>query len=134
MTKNLEFYSTPNELSQFYAELIGKHKGILAMLEAKDVVSPIRFQVGFKFYEDRTKRFPSERVHPANHVVLSCRGKVNFGVVSLNKTTSLVLALHDCKFSMAEVDINRIEEWFRSTSRPSEAKQKSRLLPLLKLL
>lgn len=78
------------------------------MIEAKEVVSAIRFQVGFKFYEDRTKRFLSERVHSANRIVLSCRGKYNFGVVSYNKLTSLVLVLHDCKFSMADVDISRI--------------------------
>ena len=50
----------------------------------------------------------------------------------------MVLVLHDCKFGMAEVDINRIEEWFRNTSKPDvkiEGKEKqSRLLPLLKLL
>lgn len=102
------------------------------MLEAKEVASAIRYQVGFKFYEDRVKRFPSERTHPVNHVVLSCRGKSNFGVVSMNKTNRIVLALQDCKFSMAEVDILRIEEWFRNTSQ-GRTKQ-SKLLPLLKLL
>lgn len=71
-------------------------------------------------------------------MVVSCRGKNNFGVISYNKGTSMVLVLHDCKFGMAEVDINRIEEWFRNTSKPDvkiEGKEKqSRLLPLLKLL
>lgn len=106
------------------------------MLEAKEVVSAIRFQVGFKFYEERTKRFPSERSHPSGHVVVSCRGRNNYGVVSLNKANALVIVLHDCKFSMADVDINRIEDWFRSTNRldPKPEPKQSRLLPLLKLL
>jgi hypothetical protein len=100
------------------------------------VVSGIRFQVGFKFYEERSKRFPSERVHPAGHVVVSCRGRNNYGVLSLNKASALVIALHDCKFRMAEVDITRIEDWFRSTNRlePKPEPKQSRLLPLLKLL
>lgn len=74
--------------------------------------------MGFKFYEERTKSFPSERVHPQGHVVMSCRGGNSFGVISFNKGTSMVLVLHDCKFSMAEVDINRIEKWLRNASKP----------------
>jgi hypothetical protein len=42
-------------------------------------------------------------------VVVSSRGKNNFGVISYNKLTSQVIVLYDCKFSMADIDINRIE-------------------------
>lgn len=115
------------------ADVVRHHKRILTILETKEIVSAIRYQVGFKFYEDRTKRMLSERAHPANHVVLSCRGKNNFGVASYNKLTSHVIVLHDCKFSMAEIDISRVEEWLRSVGKPLVA-EKSRILPLLKLM
>lgn len=112
---------------------------MLALLECKELSSAIRFQVGYKFYEDRSKKYISERAHLPNHVVLSCRGLHNFGVVSYNKLTANVLVLYDCKFSMADVDINRIEDWLRAVAKPSPEKaiekgEKSRILPLLKLL
>lgn len=111
---------------------------MLALLECKELISAIRFQVGYKFYEDRSKKYCSDRAHLPNHVVLSCRGIHNFGVVSYNKLTANVLVLYDCKFSMADVDILRIEEWLRAVGRPLaervEKGEKSRILPLLKLL
>lgn len=115
------------------AEVVRTNKRILTILETKEVVTAIRYQVGFKFYEDRTKRILSERAHPSNHVVVSCRGRNNFGVVSYNKLTSHVIALHDCKFSMAEVDIGRVEEWLRGVGKPLGG-EKSRILPLLRLM
>jgi hypothetical protein len=122
-----------------FSELITHHTKIIALMECLELTSSIRFQVGYKFYEDRSKKYISERAHLPNHVVLSCRGIHNFGVVSYNKLTSNVLVLYDCKFSMADVDITRIEEWLRAVSKPTSDRpvgkmEKSRILPLLKLL
>jgi hypothetical protein len=50
---------------------------------------------------------------------MSFRGKYNFGVVSYNKNTKNILVLYDCKFSMAEVDINRVESWMAGLGKVS---------------
>jgi hypothetical protein len=106
-------------LARFFSELIILYRRVLTLLECKELNSAIRFQVGYKFYEDRNKKYISERAHLPNHVVLSCRGLHNFGVVSYNKLTANVLVLYDCKFSMADVDINRIEDWLRAVAKPT---------------
>jgi hypothetical protein len=37
------------------------------------------------------------------------RGKINFGVISLNQALNLVIVLEDCKLGMAECDVKAIE-------------------------
>ena len=54
---------------------------------------------------------------------MSFRGLSNFGVVSYNKSAQYVIVLNDCKFGMAEVDLDRIEAWLINASKPIVQKE-----------
>ena len=98
--------------------------------------SQIKYQMGYKFYEERKIRFATEVPRIADHLVLKYRGRNNFGVGSFNEAARCVVVWHDCKFKMEQMDIRKVEELLAFLAKPIVEKKASnvRLLPLLKLI
>lgn len=48
-------------MALLFADLMTKWPEFHQILEKKEHSAPIRYQMGYQFYEDRVKRFPNER-------------------------------------------------------------------------
>lgn len=47
----------------------------------------------------------------------------------------MIIILEDCKFSMAEIDLQRIEEWLLNAAKPIvNSDKKNKILPILDFL
>ena len=106
------------------------------------MVCPIKFQTGYKYWEDRVRKFYNKlpQTSPEYLCTLSYKGKRNYGVAAMHRELNIAIVLEDCKFGMAEGDVLKVENWVRGVNKPivnSPQKmqtQKVKLKPLLDLL
>ena len=58
------------------------------------------------------------------HLVVKWEGKVNCDVASFNLRSGNVVVMNDCKYSMEEVDLARIENFLAQLAKPVVSKEK----------
>ena len=72
-----------------------------------------------------------------DHLIIKYKGRPNFDIISYNKLTSNIVAMNDCKYSMEDIDLRRIEKLMDELAKPIVNKEKKKIvgikLPILKL-
>ena len=93
--------------------------------------------MGYKFFEERKMKFVADWPLIEDHLVLRYKGQPNFDVLSYNKATSNVIAMNDCKHSMEDIDLRRIEKLMEELAKPIVEKEKKKSvgvkLPILRI-
>lgn len=49
---------------------------------------------------------------------MKSKGKLNYDIISYNLTTRNIVALNDCKHSMEDNDIKRVEDLLKQLAKP----------------
>ena len=79
-------------------------------MDKRELICSIKFQLGYKFFEERKIKFAASWPLQEDHLILKYKGRPNFDILCYNKLTSNVIAMNDCKYSMEDIDLRRVEK------------------------
>lgn len=75
----------------------------------------IRYQVGFKFWENRHIKWINDAYDKYRIQGVGGRNKKNECFVAYDPEMKVVMGLADCKVNMHLCDVQRIQEWIRKS-------------------
>ena len=92
--------TSPDEMTRIIADMIVCYPQFTTLAAKRQLTCSIKYQLGYKFFQERKLRFAHEWPIQDDHMIIKYRGRPNFDIIAYNKLTGNIVAMNDCKYSM----------------------------------